>query len=100
MHGIGGVCEGIATGLFASVKANPNVITKNALGGGIFYQWKFRAFKRANSYYYDLYDFFSFHKLYYFFKIISCFTDLRVKKEVEQKSLDVSLHGEKAYTLV
>lgn len=34
------------------------------------------------------------------FKIISCFTDLRVKKEVEQKGLDVSLHGEKAYTLV
>lgn len=33
------------------------------------------------------------------FKIISCFTDLRVKEEVEQKGLDVSLHGEKAYTL-
>ncbi|EAH9061704.1 hypothetical protein EXD12_08760 [Campylobacter jejuni] len=32
--------------------------------------------------------------------MISCFTDLRVKKEVEQKGLDVSLHGEKAYTLV
>ncbi|MEE6538220.1 hypothetical protein VWM66_10410, partial [Campylobacter jejuni] len=30
------------------------------------------------------------------FKIISCFTDLRVKEEVEQKGLDVSLHGEKA----
>ncbi len=57
-------------------------------------------FRRQNSYYYDLYDFFSSHKLYYFFKIISCFTDLRVKKEVEQKGLDVSLHGEKAYTLV
>ncbi|OEY11196.1 ammonium transporter [Campylobacter jejuni] len=68
MHGIGGVCEGIATGLFASVKANPNMITKNALGGGVFYQWKFRAFKRANSYYYDLYDFFSSHKLYYFLR--------------------------------
>lgn len=33
------------------------------------------------------------------FKIISCFTDLRVKEEVEQKGLDVSLHGEKAYIL-
>ncbi|OWK89142.1 hypothetical protein B5Z70_00285 [Campylobacter jejuni] len=26
LHGIGGVCEGIATGLFASAKVNPNVI--------------------------------------------------------------------------
>lgn len=33
------------------------------------------------------------------FKIISCFTDLRVKEEVEQKGLDVSLRGEKAYIL-
>ncbi|ECL3019963.1 hypothetical protein FSS91_08050 [Campylobacter jejuni] len=31
--------------------------------------------------------------------MISYFADLRVKEEVEQKGLDVSLHGEKAYTL-
>ncbi|EAI2872870.1 MULTISPECIES: ammonium transporter [unclassified Campylobacter] len=33
------------------------------------------------------------------FKIISYFVDLRAKEEVEQKGLDVSLRGEKAYTL-
>ncbi|MFY4755927.1 hypothetical protein ACOTV8_07830 [Campylobacter jejuni] len=61
----------------------------------MFYQWKFRAFKRANSCYYDFSALISF----IIFKIISCFTDLRVKEEVEQKGLDVSLYGEKAYTL-
>ncbi|EAI1792119.1 ammonium transporter [Campylobacter jejuni] len=64
----------------------------------MFYQWKFRAFKRANSCYYDLYVFSALIS-FVIFKIISYFADLRVKEEVEQKGLDVSLHGEKAYTL-
>ena len=33
------------------------------------------------------------------FKIISLFTDLRVKEEIEDQGLDSALHGENAYNL-
>lgn len=65
MHGIGGVCEGIATGLFASVKANPNVITKNALGGGIFISGSLELLKEQILTI-MICMIFSSHKLYYF----------------------------------
>ncbi|EIB74716.1 ammonium transporter [Campylobacter jejuni subsp. jejuni 1213] len=99
MHGIGGVCEGIATGLFASAKVNSNVIAQNALGEGFFISGSLELLKEQILAI-MICMIFSALISFIIFKIISCFTDLRVKEEVEQKGLDVSLHGEKAYALV
>lgn len=99
LHGIGGVWGGIATGLFASAKVNPNVIAQNALGEGFFISGSLELLKEQILAI-MICMIFSALISFIIFKIISCFTDLRVKEEVEQKGLDVSLHGEKAYTLV
>ncbi|EKJ5652167.1 TPA: ammonium transporter [Campylobacter coli] len=98
LHGIGGIWGGIATGLFASAKVNPNVIAQNALGEGFFISGSLELLKEQ---FFAIVICVVLSALVSFiiFKIISCFTDLRVKEEVEQKGLDVSLHGEKAYTL-
>ncbi|EAL4049898.1 ammonium transporter [Campylobacter coli] len=98
LHGIGGIWGGIATGLFASAKVNPNVIAQNALGEGFFISGSLELLKEQ-IFAIVICVVLSALISFIIFKIISCFTDLRVKEEVEQKGLDVSLHGEKAYTL-
>ncbi|MBC5856842.1 ammonium transporter [Campylobacter jejuni] len=98
LHGIGGIWGGIATGLFASAKVNPNVIAQNALGEGFFISGSLDLLKEQ-IFAIVICVVLSALISFIIFKIISCFTDLRVKEEVEQKGLDVSLHGEKAYTL-
>ncbi|EAK2250730.1 ammonium transporter [Campylobacter coli] len=98
LHGIGGIWGGIATGLFASAKVNPNVIAQNALGEGFFISGSLELLKEQ-IFAIVICVVLSALISFVIFKIISCFTDLRVKEEVEQKGLDVSLHGEKAYTL-
>ncbi|EAK0787511.1 ammonium transporter [Campylobacter coli] len=99
LHGIGGIWGGIATGLFASAKVNPNVIAQNALGEGFFISGSLELLKEQ-IFAIVICVVLSALISFIIFKIISCFTDLRVKEEVEQKGLDVSLHGEKAYILV
>ncbi|HED0492160.1 TPA: ammonium transporter [Campylobacter jejuni] len=98
LHGIGGIWGGIATGLFASAKVNPNVIAQNTLGEGFFISGSLELLKEQ-IFAIVICVVLSALISFVIFKIISCFTDLRVKEEVEQKGLDVSLHGEKAYTL-
>lgn len=98
LHGIGGICGGIATGLFASAKVNPNVVAQNALGEGFFISGSLELLKEQ-IFAIVICVVLSALVSFIIFKIISFFTDLRVKEEVEQEGLDVSLHGEKAYTL-
>ncbi len=98
LHGIGGIWGGIATGLFASAKVNPNVIAQNALGEGFFISGSLELLKEQ-IFAIVICVVLSALVSFIIFKIISFFTDLRVKEEVEQEGLDVSLHGEKAYTL-
>ncbi|EAI5931429.1 ammonium transporter [Campylobacter coli] len=98
LHGIGGIWGGIATGLFASAKVNPNVIAQNALGEGFFISGSLELLKEQ-IFAIVICVVLSALISFIIFKIISFFTDLRVKEEVEQKGLDVSLHGEKAYIL-
>ncbi|EAH5055161.1 ammonium transporter [Campylobacter coli] len=98
LHGIGGIWGGIATGLFASAKVNPNVIAQNALGEGFFISGSLELLKEQ-IFAIVICVVLSALISFIIFKIISFFTDLRVKEEVEQEGLDVSLHGEKAYTL-
>ncbi|EAK8023598.1 ammonium transporter [Campylobacter coli] len=99
LHGIGGIWGGIATGLFASAKVNPNVIAQNALGEGFFISGSLELLKEQ-IFAIVICVVLSALISFIIFKIISCFTDLRVKEEVEQKGLDASLHGEKAYNLI
>ncbi|EAI6362487.1 ammonium transporter [Campylobacter coli] len=99
LHGIGGIWGGIATGLFASAKVNPNVIAQNALGEGFFISGSLELLKEQ-IFAIVICVVLSALISFVIFKIISCFTDLRVKEEVEQKGLDTSLHGEKAYNLI
>ncbi|MEI1555194.1 hypothetical protein QJN69_25150, partial [Escherichia coli] len=98
LHGIGGIWGGIATVLFASAKVKPNVIAQTALGDGFFLNGRLKRLKEI-CFAIVICVVLSALISFVIFKIISCFTDLRVKEEVEQKGLDVSLHGEKAYTL-
>ncbi|EGT1046465.1 ammonium transporter [Campylobacter jejuni] len=98
LHGIGGIWGGIATGLFASAKVNPNMVAQNALGEGFFISGSLELLKEQ-IFAIVICVVLSALVSFIIFKIISFFTDLRVKEEVEQEGLDVSLHGEKAYTL-
>ncbi len=96
LHAIGGIWGGIATGLFASSKANPLATGEGTLGEGLFISGSFDLLLE------QLFGIvvcivLSAIVSFVIFKIIAIFTDLRVTKEIEQEGLDVSLHGEKAY---
>lgn len=98
LHGIGGVWGGVATGLFASGTINPAVVAEGALGEGLFVSGSFALLEE------QLFSIlvcivFSAVVSYVLFKLISLFTTLRVKDEVEEKGLDKAIHGENAYNI-
>lgn len=98
LHGIGGVWGGVATGLFASGAINPAVVAQGALGEGLFVSGSFALLEE------QLFSIlvcvvFSGVVSYVLFKLISLFTTLRVKDEVEEKGLDEAIHGENAYNI-
>lgn len=98
LHGIGGVWGGIATGLFTSAEINPAAAGEGTLGEGLFISGNIHLFLEqllGVAICIGLSAVVSF----VIFKIISLFTDLRVKEEIEDQGLDSALHGENAYNL-
>lgn len=98
LHGIGGVWGGIATGLFASGSVNPAVVADGTLGEGLFIGGSAHLLLEqifAIALCIALSAVFSF----VIFKLISLFTSLRVKEDVEAEGLDTRLHGENAYSI-
>ena len=98
LHGIGGVWGGIATGLFASSKVNPQATGEGTLGEGLFISGSYHLFLE------QLFSIvvcivFSAIVSFVIFKIIALFTDLRVCENIEAQGLDIALHGEQAYTM-
>ncbi|PAV00005.1 ammonium transporter [Helicobacter sp. TUL] len=98
LHGIGGVWGGIATGLFASSKVNPQATGEGTLGEGLFISGSYHLFLE------QLFSIvvcivFSAIVSFMIFKIIALFTDLRVCENIEAQGLDIALHGEQAYTM-
>ena len=90
VHGIGGTWGALATGLFATVLANP------AGANGLFYgnphQFLVQAVGVGASWAY------SFVMTCVILKVIDFVIGLRVKPEEEEKGLDLSHHGEPAYS--
>lgn len=98
LHGIGGVWGGIATGLFASSEINPIATGDGTLGEGLFISGNTHLFLEQLL---GVVICIALSAVVSFviFKIISLFTDLRVKEEIEDQGLDSALHGENAYNL-
>ncbi|MEK7398641.1 MAG: ammonium transporter [Candidatus Poribacteria bacterium] len=88
-HGVSGIWGSLATGLFATVSinstgpnglfyGNPKLLLIQLLAVGVVIV-------------------FSFTGSYLLLKLIGLFTDIRVSPEDEERGLDRSLHGERAY---
>jgi Amt family ammonium transporter len=89
-HGIGGIWGSIATGLFASKRINP---TGN---DGLFYGNPSLLISQLIAV--AAVAAFAFIGSYGLLKLIKAFLPLRVTKEEEETGLDVSQHGEEAYS--
>lgn len=90
IHGIGGTMGAIATGLFATVKVNP------AGYNGLFYgnpkQLAIQLLGVVSVYA------FAVVMTLFILKVVDLLTGLRVQEEEEEIGLDLSLHGEDAYS--
>jgi len=89
-HGAGGILGSIATGIFAS--ATINAAGPNGLLYGNMYQFIVQVFGVV------VVGFFAFVGTYVLLRIINVFTPVRVSPKDEDAGLDISQHGEEAYT--
>ncbi len=89
LHGIGGIWGGIATGLFASIKVNPNG------ANGLFFGNYTLVAKQIAAI--SVTVFFVAMLTIVIVAIIRLFLPIRVNEEQETSGLDWTLHGEKAY---
>lgn len=89
-HGAGGILGSIATGIFAS--AAINAAGPNGLLYGNMYQFIVQVFAVV------VVGFFAFVGTYVLLRIINVFTPVRVSPKDEDAGLDISQHGEEAYT--
>jgi len=89
-HGAGGILGSIATGIFAS--AAINAAGPNGLLYGNMYQFIVQVFGVV------VVGFFAFVGTYVLLRIINVFTPVRVSPKDEDAGLDISQHGEEAYT--
>jgi Amt family ammonium transporter len=89
-HGAGGILGSIATGIFAS--AAINATGPNGLLYGNMYQFIVQVFAVV------VVGFFAFVGTYVLLRIINVFTPVRVSPKDEDAGLDISQHGEEAYT--
>jgi Amt family ammonium transporter len=89
-HGMGGIWGTIATGLFASSVINPSGPNGLLYGNPEFVLVQIFAVLVVAA--------FGFSGSYILLKVISFFTPLRVSPREEDEGLDMSQHGEEAYT--
>lgn len=89
-HGIGGTWGALATGIFATKSINPNG------ADGLFYGNASLLGIQAMSV--GITVLFTISITFIILKAISMFTKLRVSEEEESSGLDLSLHGERAYS--
>lgn len=91
LHGFGGIWGGIATGLFASTAVNEAGANGLFFGGGFeLLLIQIVAIIATLA--------FAGIMTYILVKLVGLFIPLRVEEEEEDKGLDESLHGEKAYS--
>jgi Amt family ammonium transporter len=88
-HGVSGIWGSLATGLFATVSIN------SAGANGLFYGNPKLLLMQLLAI--GVVIVFSFTGSYLLLKLIGLFTDIRVSPEDEERGLDRSLHGERAY---
>ncbi len=89
VHGVGGILGTILTGVFASAVVN-------GVSGAVEGNWRQLGVQCAGVLLTGAY---SFGVTLGLLKIIDLFTPVRVSETVEEKGLDVELHGETAYDL-
>jgi len=89
-HGAGGILGSIATGIFASTAINAS--GPNGLLYGNMYQLIAQVFGVA------VVGVFAFVGSYVLLRVINLFTPVRVSPTEEDAGLDISQHGEEAYT--
>jgi Amt family ammonium transporter len=89
-HGVSGIWGTIATGLFATTMVNPN--GKNGLFYGNPSQLLIQTEAAA------VVIVFAFVVSFVLLKIVDKFSKLRVTPEEEEQGLDLSQHGEEAYS--
>ena len=89
-HGAGGILGTIATGIFASTLIN--AAGPNGLLYGNMYQLIIQVFGVA------VVGFFAFVGSYVLLRVINFFTQVRVSSKEEDAGLDITQHGEEAYT--
>jgi Amt family ammonium transporter len=89
-HGVGGIWGSIATGLFASKQINP---TGN---DGLFYGNPSLLISQLIAV--VVVAAFAFFGSYALLRLIKIFSPLRVSEEEEETGLDLSQHGEEAYS--
>ena len=89
-HGAGGILGTIATGIFASTAIN--AAGPNGLLYGNINQLIIQVFGVA------VVGFFAFVGTYVLLRIINVFTPVRVSRKDEDAGLDITQHGEEAYT--
>jgi Amt family ammonium transporter len=89
VHGVGGFVGVVLLGIFASKAWNPNGADGLLLGGWAFFGKQCVAVALSSVW--------AFVFTYASLWIIGCFTTVRVEPHVEEKGLDLVLHGEQAY---
>ncbi len=89
-HGVGGIWGSIATGLFAAEQINPNGADGLLYGNPSLLSTQFIALVAVAA--------FAFAGSYLLLKLINIFTPLRVGPEEEEIGLDLSQHGEEAFS--
>jgi len=91
LHGFGGIWGAIATGLFASTKVNDGGADGLLYGGGFHLLWTQCIAVGATVAFAGVATFI-------LIKLVNIILPIRVEEEHEEKGLDESLHGEKAYS--
>jgi Amt family ammonium transporter len=89
-HGVGGVWGSIATGLFASKRVNPTGNDGLFYGNPSLLVWQLTAIVVVGA--------FAFIGSYALLRLIKVFSPLRVSQEEEEVGLDLSQHGDEAYS--
>jgi Amt family ammonium transporter len=90
VHGVGGTWGALATGLFASLAINPDGANGLFFGNGALLGKQAIAVAATWAY--------SFGMTWVILKVLDRLMGLRVRREEEEVGLDLTQHGERAYT--
>ena len=90
VHGVGGMLGIIMLGILGTTAINPDGTNGLIHGGGRFFGIELMAVLISSVY--------AFGFTYVMLWVINLFTRVRLTEEEEEKGLDLSLHGEEAYT--